>query len=189
VKSQPKRPANRKKRPNVPQLLKKFGGVRLDLGCGPSKQAGFLGIDARDLPGVDIVHDLEVFPWPLPPNCARAVVISHFWEHIKPWLTMKFMEELHRVCIDQASVFLSGPYSMQFRYVQDPTHCNPSNEATFLYWDNNSDLWGVYKPPIFHMDAYAVVPIGGWGKDFNAVLRVCKQYDPKEGTCPHKVKY
>lgn len=167
--------------------LKALSSVRLDLGCGASKQDGCFGIDTRDLPGVDLVHNLETFPWPLPTGCARAVILSHFWEHVKPWLTLDFMQELHRVCQDGASVFLAGPYGVEFRYQQDPTHCNPSNEATFLYWDCNHPLWHVYKPPVFHVEHFELIPVGGMGRDFNAVLRVCKQV--KGDQCPHKTSY
>ena len=37
---------------------------KLDLGCGRSKKAGFIGLDCLVLPGVDIVHDLTKFPYP-----------------------------------------------------------------------------------------------------------------------------
>lgn len=160
---------------------------RLDLGCGRSKTEGFFGVDQFDLPGVDLVHNLEEFPWPLPDNYARAVVISHFWEHVKPWLTLRFMAELHRVCQDEAHVMIAGPYGVEFRFVQDPTHCNPTNEATFQYWDNSHPLWHVYRPPVFHVEHWELMPVGGMGRDFNAVLRVCKQ--AKGDQCPHRTAY
>lgn len=133
-------------------LLRAKGGVGLDLGCGLRKQPQFLGVDARPLPGVDLVHDLEVFPWPLPDSCAHSVCLYHMFEHLKPWVVMPFMAELHRVCKHGAQVFISGPYALDFRYVQDPTHVRPVNEATFCYFDSRSDLlWGVYQPPVLHL--------------------------------------
>lgn len=149
--------------------------LRIDLGCGANKQKGCFGIDARELPGVDLVWDLQTFPWPLPDNCARVVFMSHFWEHVHPQKTIQFMKELHRICEPGAQVLIAGPYSNEFRFVQDPTHCNPSNEATFLYWDklNESGLWHVYEPPCFHVDSFDVIPVGG-GRDFNAFLTTCK---------------
>lgn len=168
----------------VAALVKQRGAVRLDLGCGPNKQAeDWIGVDTRKLPGVDVIHDLEVMPWPIPSSCAQTVVMSHFWEHIKPWLTLSFMAELHRVCQDGAQVMISAPYGNGSRYIQDPTHCNPSNEGTWFYWDSNHPLWGVYKPPVFHVEYYERVPIGG-GTDFNCMLRVCKPGRGKR--CPHK---
>lgn len=171
---------------SIQRLIDRTKAIKLDLGCGASKQTGFVGLDARKLPGVDIVWDLERFPWPLPADCAQFVLMSHFWEHLKPWLTLPFMAELHRVCRDGAQVAIAAPYAAEFRFVQDPTHCNPSNEATWAYWDNchPSGLWGVYQPPVFHVESYELIPVGGVGRDFNCLLRCCK---PKKGTaCPHR---
>lgn len=166
------------------QIAKKIAAhksLRIDLGCGANKQAGCFGIDARDLPGVDLVHDLEAFPWPLPDSCARVVFMSHFWEHVSPKKTMAFMAEVHRICEPGAQVLIAAPYGAEFRFVQDPTHCNPSNEATFLYWDKTdaSGLWHVYQPPCFHVDAFDIIPVGG-SRDFNAFLTCCK---PSEAPC------
>lgn len=46
--------------------ISKLKNVKLDIGCGGNKQEGFIGMDKRELPGVDIIHDLEVFPWCIP---------------------------------------------------------------------------------------------------------------------------
>lgn len=59
-------------------------GIKLDLGCGQNKQQGFVGIDIEAHKGVDIVHDLELFPYPLPDECASFAVCSHLVEHINP---------------------------------------------------------------------------------------------------------
>jgi len=57
--------------------------VKLDLGCGDNKQgADWIGMDYRPLPGVDIVHDLELFPYPLPDQSVDLVMASHVLEHI-----------------------------------------------------------------------------------------------------------
>lgn len=37
--------------------------LKLDIGCGKNKQAGFIGIDIYDFPGVDIVADLRQTEW------------------------------------------------------------------------------------------------------------------------------
>lgn len=60
-------------------------GIKLDIGCGANKQGGdFVGMDVRAEQGVDIVHNLEQFPWPLPDECASMCVASHVLEHINP---------------------------------------------------------------------------------------------------------
>src|SRR5262245_6959710 len=79
----------------IDQLL----SIQLDIGCGANKQPGFTGIDIRPLPGVDIVHDVEAFPWPLPDECVSQAVSSHLVEHINPhkFGFVNFMDEVWRV--------------------------------------------------------------------------------------------
>ncbi len=121
-------------------------GIRLDIGCGENKQSGFVGIDARALLGVDIVHDLEIFPWPLPDNCCLTIVGSHIIEHIKPWLTISLFDELWRIMRMGGQLALSTPYAGSPGFWQDPTHCNGFNEATFQYFDPDYPLYQIYKP-------------------------------------------
>lgn len=169
----------------VQKLLRSKQGVRFDLGCGASKHPGpgVIGIDIRPLPGVDIVHDLEETPWPLPTNVGRVAIASHYFEHISPKRFLPLMAELHRVMQHDGQVLVAGPYGVEFRFVQDPTHCNPINEATFLYWDRNHPLWQVYTPPCFHVEQFDLVPAGS-SRDFNAILRVCKATSQDE--CLHE---
>jgi hypothetical protein len=161
--------------------------LRLDLGCGPNKQPGTFGIDTRSLAGVDLVWDLEEMPWPLPDDLARVVFMTHFWEHISPKKTLPFMAELHRVCQHDAQVLISAPYGTEFRFVQDPTHCNPTNEATFAYWDNlhESGLWHVYQPKVLHLESFEIFPAGR-SRDFSAILRVCKAGHNGQ-SCQHSI--
>jgi hypothetical protein len=170
----------------IKELIRARKSLRIDIGCGRNKQPGpdVVGLDARPLPGVDIVHDLETFPWPLPTDSVRVAFMSHFFEHVKPWLTLPLMAELHRVMLHDGQVLAAGPYGAEFRFVQDPTHCNPINEATFAYWDraHPSRLWEVYEPPIFHLESFDILPAGS-SRDFQAILRCCKAETPED--CKH----
>ena len=126
--------------------LTKHKGILLDVGCGSNKQQGFVGMDKREVKGVDIVHDLEVFPYPLEDNVCLTIVGSHIFEHIKPWLTIDFMNELWRIIRPLGQLALSVPYGWSYGYLQDPTHCNPVVDATFQYFDPNYPLYDIYKP-------------------------------------------
>jgi len=133
---------------NIAEVLEKSGGVRLDLGCGRNKQPGFLGIDARPLPGVDIVWDLEEYPWPLPDGCALAAMASHLVEHIDPARGgfIRFMDEVWRVLQDGGEFAISTPHGYSQGYLQDPTHCNPCNENTWFYFVADHPLYQFYRP-------------------------------------------
>jgi len=127
----------------------------LDIGCGANKQPGYMGMDKQALDGVDIVHDAEVFPWPLKDESCAVAVMSHFVEHVKPWLQIDLLNEVWRVLEPKGIVMIATPYATSFGYFQDPTHCTPWNEVTPLYFDpkpevdgqNHGDvLYNFYKP-------------------------------------------
>lgn len=120
--------------------------INLDIGCGFNKNAGFIGMDKRKVEGVDIVHDAEVFPWPLDDESCAVVAASHLVEHIKPWLQIDFMNECWRVLEPGGILAIATPYATSFGYSQDPTHVAPWNEATPTYFIAGQPLYGVYKP-------------------------------------------
>ena len=140
---------------DIDTLLSDKGGIRLDIGCGVNKNPGFVGIDMQALPGVDIVHDLESFPWPLPDNCVITATASHLLEHINPHkgVFINFMNEVWRVVKPYGQFAFVVPHGESPGYIQDPTHCNPMNETTMHYFDPDPEgaglrgqLYGFYRP-------------------------------------------
>jgi hypothetical protein len=126
--------------------MDKYKGIRLDIGCGESKQKNWVGIDLRRCKGVDIVHDLQKFPWPIPSDSVLQALCSHLWEHIEPKNRIKFMDEIWRVMKVDGQLLLSVPYYSSFGACQDPTHYPCPNEATFTYFDPAWPLYQIYKP-------------------------------------------
>lgn len=127
-------------------LIARHSGIMLDIGCGENKQENYVGMDIRNLPGVDIVHNIEIIPWPLPDECVIRAVMFHLFEHINPAKTLQIMDELWRVMKPGGEVFIETPYGVSFEYIMDPTHCNPSNEITWQYFDPRCALWKTYRP-------------------------------------------
>jgi hypothetical protein len=111
-------------------------GILLDVGCGKSKHdTHWIGLDKIKLPGVDIVHDLEVFPYPLEDEMCITVVARHVLEHMKPWFIIDIMNELWRITQTGGQLIIGTPYGVSGRYIQDPSHATPFNETTFVYFD------------------------------------------------------
>ena len=113
---------------------------KLDIACGQNKQPGFKGIDIAGDP--DIVHDLNVLPWPIKSSCVESAFCSHYVEHIPHhregwdrdgwWI---FFDELHRVMKDQGQVEIIHPYVRSDRAFWDPTHVRFIHEVTWHYLD------------------------------------------------------
>jgi len=134
-------------------LEEKNSGIRLDLGCGKNKQPGFVGLDMFAHNGVDIVHDVEDFPFPLPDECASLVVASHLVEHIDPHkgVFIRFMNEVWRIMKPDGEFLISAPYAFSPGDAQDPTHCNHISEVTWDYFDplgpySNGGMYSYYSP-------------------------------------------
>lgn len=121
-----KKPVQRKPRAKKPVELK------YDLACGQSKREGFIGIDLVKSEGVDMVFDLEAFPWPLESDTADELHASHYIEHVHDLLA--FFDEAWRVCKDGAIFTIICPYYTSIRAWQDPTHVRAISEATFQYF-------------------------------------------------------
>jgi len=120
--------------------------ILLDVGCGFHKNAGYIGMDKRDVAGVDIVHDAECLPWPVEDGACSVVAMSHVIEHIKPWMQIDVINECWRVLEDGGVLAIATPYATSFGYSQDPTHCAPWNEATPTYFFLGEPLYEVYRP-------------------------------------------
>jgi len=129
-------------------------GHQLDIGCGGNKQGpDWLGIDKRPLDGVDIVHDLEVFPWPLEDESVIRAIASHVIEHINPanGIFLRFMDEVWRVLKPDGQFAIMLPHGYSPGQMQDPSHINSSNEATWAYFDplepkTGGHLYRIYRP-------------------------------------------
>ena len=134
-------------RKNILSLLSKHKqGIKLDVGCGGNKQKGFVGLDLRAVAGVDIVHDAEETPYPLPAESCCTVLASHLVEHICPQVFIDVMNEWWRLLKVGGQAWISLPYGGSFGYWQDPSHCNGVNEATWTYFSPFHPLYQIYKP-------------------------------------------
>ena len=121
-------------------------GIMLDLGAGDLKRKDFVSMDKRPLPGIDIVHDLEVLPYPLEDESVITMVASNIVEHLKPWLMIDIFNEWWRIAKPNCQLAISMPYGVSSYWQQDPTHCNVCNEVTWQYFDKRFPLYRVYEP-------------------------------------------
>jgi hypothetical protein len=107
--------------------------LHIDLGCGHHKHLNFYGIDRSQLPGVDLVCDIDK-GIPLPDNSVEFVMASRSL----PYVTNMFavMSELYRICSHKAIVCILSPYAHHFRHTSNPYLKQKFDEYTPRYLTN-----------------------------------------------------
>ncbi len=104
----------------------------LDLGCGHNKIGGSTGIDFIELDGVDIVHDLNLFPYPIQDSSFDKVLMRNIIEHVAN--IIKTMEEVHRIAKPGATVEIHTPHFSSYTSWTDPTHLWHLGTQSFDYF-------------------------------------------------------
>lgn len=106
--------------------------MRLNLGSGTSVEKGAVNVDRVALPGVDVVHDLDVGPWPFEDGSADGIKAEHVFEHVGD--PILFMSECWRVLERGGLLHIVVPYYRSPDAFTDPTHRRFCTEHTFNYW-------------------------------------------------------
>jgi len=139
--------------------------IKLDIGCGKNKIAGWTGIDAIVFDGVDIVHDVRERPWPFEDDSVDEVHSSHFLEHLTGTERISFFNEMYRVLKPKATARIITPAWSNERAYGDPTHqWPPVTSWTYLYLNKD---WRTGNAP--HVS---------YTCDFDAVM--CGTLDPND---------
>lgn len=121
----------------------------LDLGCGQNKIPGSVGIDFIQLPSVDIVHDLNVFPYPIADSSFDKVFLRNIIEHVTG--IMKTMEEVHRISKPDALVEILTPHYSSYTSWTDPTHLWHLGSQSFDYFCLEQNM-NYYSQARFHIE-------------------------------------
>lgn len=106
--------------------------MKLNLGAGSRPEQGYVNVDQVALPGIEVVHDLNVAPWPWDDGTAFEVKAEDVFEHVDDPLL--FMAELWRVLAVNAEVWIHTSYHGEVGSFTDPTHKRFCTLNTFDYW-------------------------------------------------------
>jgi hypothetical protein len=108
--------------------------VKLDLGCGPNKKEGFIGVDVIAFPNVDHIVRLGSEPLPFEADTVDEVHASHFLEHLTARERCYLLNDLYRVMKVDAKATIIIPCWSSSRAYGDPTHQWPPIGEFFFYY-------------------------------------------------------
>lgn len=111
----------------------------LDIGCGNRKRQGAFGIDTNPQSAADLVHDLNIFPYPLLDNEFDLIICKDILEHLDD--VVKTIEEIHRVAKPDCRVEIAVPsLSSAARHI-DLTHRRSFTSRSFDFFIDGNDTY------------------------------------------------
>ena len=145
----------------------------LHLGCGHSKLPGSLGVDLLAHSEVDVVHNLDQYPWPFEANSVDVIFAHSVIEHIDDIVAL--FEECARILKPGGRVVLTVPYFRSTDSFTDPTHKHFFTSQSLDYFIENSGQlshYGYTKVQFMKMGFWYSWPT----ESKNALTRMFKKF-------------
>jgi SAM-dependent methyltransferase len=154
--------------------------MKVNLGSGGRPLNCFINVDKNPTaPKVDIVHDLDHYPWPFKSDSVDEVNADHILEHL--YDHNRAMKEIYRILKKGGILRISVPhFTWQYAF-HDPTHRHFFGYNTFFYYARDCgyfdfkfdsckvklvfgkrySLWNILLEPLFNRfpNAYEQSPL------------------------------
>ena len=123
----------------------------LDLGCGDNKVEGAIGLDNIALTGVNIVHDLLNFPYPIENESYDIIHLRHVIEHFDNKEINDMLNECHRILNINGKLMISVPHVFSIAAFTDISHKSYFTFNSGKFWDKTHSK-SYYKDRVFLWD-------------------------------------
>lgn len=139
--------------------------LKINLGSSGFNEPGYINVDIRSAIKPDVIHDLNVFPYPFKGDSADDIRLVHVLEHLeKPFLVM---QELHRILKPGGTLYIAVPhFSRGFTHAEH-TH---GFDVSFPYY------FTMRFPEQFYGAEYELVSLR-----LNWISQITMRYLPKLG--------
>jgi len=110
--------------------------MKLNLGAGLDRKKGWINLDMKAYPGIQVVHDLNEFPWPFEDSSFDEIVAIDVLEHVLNFY--KTMDECSRILMCDGLLIIQGPLAGSWSHYHDPTHLRGFLPDSFEMWDRST---------------------------------------------------
>jgi SAM-dependent methyltransferase len=117
----------------------------LNIGCGQVKIPNSVGVDIDPKSCADVIHDLDIFPWPFPDQAFDRIVCWHVIEHVRN--PRRTMSEIARLAKPGAKIEMATPHYSSPDSWGDMTHYHHFSLKSFQPFY----IPGSGAPPIFDL--------------------------------------
>jgi len=113
---------------------------KLNLGSGNNYLDGFVNIDNNIHSKADVIHDLNIYPYPFRDNEFSEILASHIIEHLDD--PLDFLQEIYRLSANGAKLIIKCPhFSCNWLH---PRHKSAISTKLFSFLDkNNSEYYKI----------------------------------------------
>lgn len=108
---------------------------KLNAGCGRDIKKGWINLDSCDLPGVDIIYDIEKTPLPFDNDEFDSILCRDIFEHVD---FIPVLREIHRILRKGGDLIIRVPHFTSRRNFIDPTHKKMFSVKTFGHFVKDS---------------------------------------------------
>ena len=115
--------------------------TKLNLGCGNDIRTGWINLDIANIPGVDIVHDIQLLPLPFEDNSFDEILCNDILEHVEYILILK---DLCRILKSEGKLIIRVPHFTSKANYVDPTHKKMFSVNTFDFFTKKSRFGRTY---------------------------------------------
>ncbi len=115
---------------------------KCNLGCGDDVREGWVNVDRSARPGVGVLADLSHFPYPFRESVFDHLEARHILEHLPD--VIRAVEEFHRICKPNASMYIEVPYWNSEDAHTDPTHLHFFSQRSFDYFSEGG-RWSAFN--------------------------------------------
>ncbi len=116
---------------------------RVNLGCGYEALQGYVNVDRRALPGVDVVWNLDDHPWPFDDGSAEEIRAFDVFEHLLD--VIGAMDECWRILAPQGRLTIRGPAPESPNLWVDVSHRRAFVEHSFDHFDWETEFGRKYR--------------------------------------------
>lgn len=107
---------------------------KLNIGCGNDIREGFVNLDISQLPGVDVVCDIDKNLLPFEDNSFEYIICIDILEHVE---YIRVLKEIHRILKPGGVVEIRVPHFTSSNNFIDPTHKKMFSFRTFSFFADN----------------------------------------------------
>jgi len=147
--------------------------MKLQLGAGDRPRQGYLNSDIIKLPGIQVVHDLNVLPWPWEDGAFEEVLALAVFEHL--WLRLDTsVEECWRLLKPDGLLIFKVPDHNSPTVADDPQHIHRGwSNRTFDFFDPTRGEYGK-RGQMYGYHPWAILSVTGTAGGNSWMVRMRK---------------